>query len=632
MDAKIGAYGALPSAELPTTTTRQPPRRERLACLRPAHVAAGLVAIAACAALAERARKFLAQPPAPPVCDWRAPDYAIVGGGPAGSVVASRLAKDGQHCVLILEAGGPYRGNPDFGEAWDLGEIKETDRTKNPAPTDVPRMWSDVSRVDNLRWPITSAVVAKMVGGCGAMNAMIYLRGLPYDVARWNVSRWSWSGVSSAYARFERRLDTRGRVARRGGGPQRGWAGPLATRRAPLYEQDALAQAFLETCQAAGHTLVTDFNAQTSRGNVAGPYHFNIDERGRRASAYASLLEPIQNAPNVKVITRATARRLRKDHGRGVGVEYVVDGDDDAVVVRPRRGVALAAGALNTPRLLLASDLGGHRVGQNLHDHPVVPLKLRLSTEAFYRTPGPFAAFSENGAETLWASPGTSVGAFLRSSKCEENAPADLQLTLFAPGQEEPHVDEVLADKEKSREFFVKRDALVTVALLRPQARHSIELNVSDPYGPPLIRRGPQDPTWYQPPRCPESFCRTDTAWVEDSDAAVLLEGIDFVARLTETPPLNGAVDVVDKPPPTDDTARLAWVRARALTNSHWVGTAAMGDRKDDVVDGDLRLRDEPSVVVADASAIPAIPNGNVHTTVLVVAARAAEALLRIRR
>ena len=81
MDAKIGAYGALPSAELPTTTTAQPPRRERLACLRPAHVAAGLVAIAACAALAERARKFLAQPPAPPVCDWRAPDYAIVGAG-----------------------------------------------------------------------------------------------------------------------------------------------------------------------------------------------------------------------------------------------------------------------------------------------------------------------------------------------------------------------------------------------------------------------------------------------------------------------------------------------------------------------------------------------------------------------
>ena len=46
-----------------------------------------------------------------------------------------------------------------------------------------------------------------------------------------------------------------------------------------------------------------------------------------------------------------------------------------------------------------------------------------------------------------------------------------------------------------------------------------------------------------------------------------------------------------------------------------------MGDREDDVVDGDLRLRDGQSVVVvADASAIPAIPNGNVHTTVLVVA------------
>ena len=183
--------------------------------------------------------------------------------------------RQGRPALRVDSGGGrPLRGNPDFGEAWDLGEIKETDRTKNPAPTDVPRMWSDVSRVDNLRWPITSAVVAKMVGGCGAMNAMIYLRGLPYDVARWNVSRWSWSGVSSAYARFERRLDTRGRVARRGGGPQRGWAGPLATRRAPSVRTGRARASLPRDLPGGGPHARDGFQRPDVAGQRRGPVPF----------------------------------------------------------------------------------------------------------------------------------------------------------------------------------------------------------------------------------------------------------------------------------------------------------------------------------------------------------------------
>ena len=151
-----------------------------------------------------------------------------------------------------------------------------------------------------------------------------------------------------------------------------------------------------------------------------------------------------------------------------------------------------------------------------------------------------------------------------------------------------------------------------------------------DVYGPPILRRGPRDAAWHLPPRC--AGCRTDTAWVTDDDAARLLDGVERVRALAATDPLRGAVGFVDGPPADGSLAdRLAWVRARALANSHWVGTAAMGDGADAVVDATLRVRGLANVVVADASAIPRIPNGNVHSTVLVFASRAADTVLKER-
>jgi choline dehydrogenase len=56
-----------------------------------------------------------------------------------------------------------------------------------------------------------------------------------------------------------------------------------------------------------------------------------------------------------------------------------------------------------------------------------------------------------------------------------------------------------------------------------------------------------------------------------------------------------------------------------------------MGDDDAAVVDADLNVRGVAGLVVADASAIPRIPNGNVHSTVLVFASRAADTVLKER-
>ena len=46
------------------------------------------------------------------------------------------------------------------------------------------------------------------------------------------------------------------------------------------------------------------------------------------------------------------------------------------------------------------------------------------------------------------------------------------------------------------------------------------------------------------------------------------------------------------------------------------------------VVDERLRVRGVNFLRVADASVVPTIPNGNVHSTVLLIASRAADMLL----
>lgn len=62
--------------------------------------------------------------------------------------------------------------------------------------------------------------------------------------------------------------------------------------------------------------------------------------------------------------------------------------------------------------------------------------------------------------------------------------------------------------------------------------------------------------------------------------------------------------------------------------NSHWVGSASMANTEDEgVVDNHLRVFGIKNLRVADASVIPFIPNGNVHSSVVMVANRAAQIL-----
>ena len=101
-------------------------------------------------------------------------DYIIVGGGPAGCVLANRLSADPSIRVLLLEAGGSDR-NPLFRMPAGFAKM-----TKGVASWG----WSTVPQ-KHLDGRVVWYTQAKVIGGGSSINAQLYTRGNSKDYDAW---------------------------------------------------------------------------------------------------------------------------------------------------------------------------------------------------------------------------------------------------------------------------------------------------------------------------------------------------------------------------------------------------------------------------------------------------------------
>jgi len=547
-------------------------------------------------------------------------DAIVIGSGPGGSTAADILT-DAGWSVVVFEKGRNHLIN--LSEPRELGTDFSNDEIKfvqrwflGPDPLLEPRTFRrHEAEGDHLHvGEVNSIPTTVGGGGVHADGKVPRFRAEDFHVlSQWgpvegaDVADWplSYDDLEAAYTEAENLVGVAGEA---GSSPFAAWrSGPYPMAPGPIMYGASL------TSKAAEDLGLHPYPGPTAANSV--PYDGRPACNNCGFCAYFGCPihakgDPVASLRRALLTGRCELRpetfvsRIRYANGHATGVDYV--GPDGVTRTEDAKYVICAAGAFETPRLLLLSGMQHPLIGRHLMFHFQTFTMGEMTVRVHGHKGRAVTTMHDDHMEPDEASLAAARAAGLpwfKGGMVEHCGPAHpiLEARLYPWGQAHKDAMRSSAMRDRMWGFTMQGEDL-------PQATNRIDLDptVRDVRGFPALR------VTYTPHR---------HEIVASEYYAPILENVLMKA---------GATWAFSATSPSTTGTQFGTIDSPIATSRHVVGTVRMGtDPRSSVCDSWGRLHDVPNVLVADSSPFPTGSGYGPTLTLIALAIRNVRALAR---